>query len=99
MATGGTKYDSGKSRMDLIPTEVLVGMGDVLGFGAGKYGDHNWRQGIKHSRLYAAAMRHLTAHWSGETKDPESGLDHLAHAATNLAMMIASPDHDDRYKG
>jgi len=95
---GGTKYDSKKPRMDLIPTEALVGMGEVLGFGAEKYGDHNWREGIEHSRLYAAAMRHLTSYWSGESVDPESGLSHLFHAMTNLAMMTASPDYDDRYR-
>lgn len=95
---GGKKYDSDKPRLDLIPGEALVGMGEVLGFGAKKYDAHNWRKGIEHSRLFGAAMRHMTAYWNGETNDPESGLNHIKHAMTNLAMILASPDYDDRYR-
>jgi hypothetical protein len=93
----GLKYDENKLRMDLIPNEALIGMAEVFGFGANKYGDHNWRMGIKHSRLYAAAQRHLISYWSGETKDIESGLHHLKHALVNIAMMLELPNHDDRY--
>jgi len=93
----GTKYDEGKLRMDLIPYEAVEGMAQVLGFGAEKYDEHNWRKGIKHSRLYAATLRHLTAYWKGETIDPESGFNHLKHALTNISMILALPDWDDRY--
>ena len=92
----GTKFDGGKRRMDLIPHEALYAMADVLTFGAEKYDAHNWRKGLEHSRLYAAAQRHLTAYWSGETMDPESGLNHLAHAMTDIAMILGLPGHDDR---
>lgn len=33
-------------------------------------------------------MRHLWAWWSLEDRDPESGLNHLDHAAACLAMLI-----------
>jgi len=95
---GGTKHDSDKPRMDLLAPEALVAIAKVLGFGAKKYGDHNWRGGIDHSRLYAAVQRHLNQHWSGETLDDESGEPHLAHAMCGLMMMIASPKYDDRYQ-
>lgn len=92
----GKKYDGGKARMDLIPSSALIAMAEVFGYGANKYGDYNWKGGIDHSRLYAAAMRHMVAYWGGETLDPESGLNHLHHALANLAMMVDSPEHDNR---
>lgn len=97
MIISGKKYDSKKERMDLVPWHSVREMAKVLTFGADKYGDHNWRLGIEHSRLYAATMRHLTSYWLGESLDPESGLSHIAHAMTNLAMMTESPEYDDRY--
>ena len=97
MMVQGKKYDMNKERMDLVPWSSVREMAKVLTFGADKYGDHNWRNGIEHSRLYAATMRHLTSYWLGESVDPESGLSHLAHAMTNLAMMTESPEYDDRY--
>ena len=97
MLLQGSKYDSNKERMDLIPWNSVREMAKVLSFGADKYGDHNWREGIKHSRLFSAAMRHLTFYWSGETLDQESGMSHIAHAMTNLAMLAETPEWDDRY--
>jgi len=94
---GGTKHDKEKLRMDLIPYEAMEGLAEVLGFGATKYGDHNWRGGVAHSRLYAACQRHLSSYWNGETLDPESGLNHLKHAMANIAFMLALPEEDDRY--
>jgi len=94
---GGTKHDKEKLRMDLIPYEAMEGLAEVLGFGATKYGDHNWRGGVAHSRLYAACQRHLSSYWNGETLDPESGINHLKHALANIAFMLALPEEDDRY--
>ena len=93
---GGTKHDNDKLRMDLVPPSAIEALAGVLGFGAKKYGDYNWKKGIKHSRLYAAALRHLMAYWQSNTFDDESGLNHLHHALSNIAMMIDSPEHDDR---
>lgn len=96
----GQKFDTEKPRLDLVPPRAVLAIAEVLTFGAGKYGDRNWEQGIKHGRLYAAAQRHLLAYQSGEDLDPESGLPHIAHAACNLAMLTelttTRPDLDDR---
>ena len=87
--TGGRKDDQGKPRVDLIPPRALLAMGEVLGHGAAKYGADNWK-GLENGsrRLYGAALRHLLAWGMGERADPESGLPHLAHALTCLALMM-----------
>ena len=82
------KYDDGKPPMDLLPGAALREISRVLGFGARKYSQHNWRQGFKWSRLHAAALRHLTSYQDGERLDPESGLSHLAHAGCMLLFLL-----------
>jgi len=101
--TEGNKLDIGKPRLDLIPKEVFLSLGEVLGFGASKYDAHNWRRGIKFSRIQAACLRHLTAWASGEDTDPESGLSHIDHALANLGFLATfiregRTELDDRYK-
>lgn len=96
------KFDEGKPRMDLLPGSALKEVAKVLANGAAKYGDHNWRLGMKHSRLIGAALRHLHAHNDGQDIDAESGLPHLAHAACCLLFLTAynaeGLGEDDRYK-
>ena len=98
----GKKYDQGKPRMDLLPPRALNEVAQVFGYGAGKYGDYNWMDGLKWSRLVAASLRHITAWISGEQNDPESGLNHLSHAACNILMLIECISlrlgDDDRWK-
>ncbi|VEJ45237.1 dATP/dGTP diphosphohydrolase domain-containing protein [Bartonella vinsonii] len=94
------KNDAGKSRVELIPPSTLIEIGRVLEFGAKKYGANNWRNGIDWSRLHGAALRHLLAWFDGESKDVESGLSHLAHAACCILFLMESEakqiGHDDR---
>ena len=82
----GVKHDSGKLRYDLIPSKALAGIANVLTYGATKYGDRNWEQGIDFDRLYAAHQRHIESYRQGEVLDPESKLNHILHAITNLVM-------------
>lgn len=97
---GGVKYDQGKPRMDLLVPEADELTAQVLAFGAGKYGQYNWMEGIAYSRLHAALRRHLGSWSKGEDRDPESGLPHLAHARCCLDfliwMSIHRKDLDDR---
>lgn len=60
----------------------------VLAFGAEKYGAHNWRKGMRWSRLLGAAMRHLAAFERGEILDPETGLHHLGHFGCCIMFLI-----------
>lgn len=97
------KHDVGKPQMGLISSIFLVGLANVLTFGAKKYAAHNWRKGFNLSRPYDALQRHLVAWNAGEDMDPESGLPHLDHAACELMFLRElSKTHqklDDRFKG
>lgn len=87
VGTTGTKFDQGKLRWDLIPPEFEEVI-KVITFGARKYTDRNWEKGINYSRLFGAVMRHLWAFLKGETRDPESGLHPLAHAACDIIFLL-----------
>lgn len=99
----GMKHDQEKPRMDLLDTSWLVGVAEILTFGAKKYASHNWRGGIELSRLIAAALRHISSFNDGEDIDAETGKSHLYHASCCLMfaswMLNNRPDLDDRYKG
>ena len=101
MAKEGVKFDSGKRRVDLVPTEAINALAEVLTAGAVKYGTHNWRKGMDWSRVYGAAQRHMLAFWGGDDIDEESGMPHLWHALTNIAFLVSyqalSVGRDDRW--
>jgi hypothetical protein len=66
-------------------------LGRVMGYGAEKYGVNNWTQHAgrwEWTQLTASALRHIYVWMRGEDDDPESGLNHLAHALANLAMLL-----------
>jgi hypothetical protein len=84
----GTKFDAGKQRFDLIPPDALKETAAVFTFGANKYAANNWMQVTPHSRYVAALFRHLNAWQGGEDRDPETGLHHLAHVATNALFLL-----------
>lgn len=98
---GGLKHDSGKAPLDLLPYDSLEEIAKVLDFGAKKYTRGNWSNGIKESRLIAAALRHIHQYNSGMDLDEESGVSHAAHAACNLLFLLwmhkNRPDMDDRW--
>ena len=83
------KHDGGKARYDLLPTEYLEATAMVLGFGANKYGQRNWEQGMSWGRVFAALMRHMWAWWRRDASDPETGMSHLWHAACCLMFLVA----------
>jgi len=85
---GGTKYDSGKIGVHLLPPEPLLEIARVLDFGAKKYAPYNWTKGIQYSRVFGAALRHLWSWWRGEDKDPETGISHLAHAGCCVLFLL-----------
>ena len=97
-----TKHDQDKVPVELVPTEAIEAIAEVLAFGAQKYSANNWRSGFKWSRLFGACLRHIYAHMRGQNIDPESGLSHLAHAGCCIMFLITHETNklgeDDRYK-
>jgi hypothetical protein len=94
----GRKDDEGKPRKDdegkpriatLLPWGAVLEVVAVLEYGARKYAVDNWRGVPRARQRYAdAAARHLIAWLRGEERDQESGLRHLAHAATCLLFLL-----------
>jgi hypothetical protein len=85
----GTKYDTGKPDYSLIPPNALDDTVKILTLGAQKYSRDNWKiVDDAPNRYFAAAMRHLWARRRGEKIDPESGIDHLAHAICSLLFLL-----------
>lgn len=97
------KFDATKVRVDLLPIDPMLDVANVFGFGARKYFANSYRQGqtVAWSRTYGSIIRHLFAFWNGEDNDPESGLPHLAHAGTQLFILMEHAKHnrdkDDRF--
>lgn len=98
------KYDENKTPFSLLPPEALDDVTRVFGHGAKKYGPYNWRKDLHEttfSRTYSSIQRHLNAYWQREDDDPESGLPHLAHAASQIMILMTqhkfAPKMDDRW--
>lgn len=100
-ATKNDELDN-KLRFDLIPVLPMVEIAKVFTGGAKKYGDRNWEKGLYWMRCIGAVMRHISMWLLGETFDRESGINHLAHAATNLLFLLeyqqTHPELDNRSK-
>ena len=85
----GRKDDSAKRRYSLLPKGTVNSVVDVLEFGSKKYADNNWQKVPNaKNRYYDAALRHIDAWFSGEIKDSETGLPHLAHAICCLMFLM-----------
>ncbi|KKT77679.1 MAG: hypothetical protein UW73_C0014G0002 [Microgenomates group bacterium GW2011_GWB1_44_8] len=82
--------------------EVLMEWGDVFTYGEKKYARDNWLKGTDWHEFYGSALRHLYRFWAGEDVDPETGINHLAHALWNVAAIRAYQmrglGQDDRHK-
>lgn len=91
MTAGGVKYDTGKTRWDLLPYDALEEVARVLTImAARKYAPRNWELGIPYSSCASASLRHHLMWWQyGETLDAESGCHHLAHKICNDLFMLA----------
>ncbi len=83
------KKDLNKAPIHLVPSQCIIGVAKVMGFGQDKYDEYNYRkgEGLDYMRLYDAAQRHMLAWSLGEDIDPESGLPHLDHAAASIMML------------
>jgi hypothetical protein len=83
---GGIKYDGEKPDYSLVPFQAMDEVVKVLTYGAAKYDRFNWEK-VEPRRYQAAALRHISAYMQGEKIDPESGINHLAHAVCSLLFL------------
>ena len=83
------KEVKGKARVDLVDPEFILGIAEILGFGAEKYEPYSFQK-VDNAldKYYAAAMRHLLKWRAGDVIDEESGKDHLLHTACNLMFIL-----------
>ena len=83
------KHDGGKSRLTLVPEEVIWAIAAVREHGCKVYGDpEGWKQ-VEIERYRDAAYRHWLKYLrEPEGADEESGLPHLWHVACNVAFLI-----------
>lgn len=83
------KADKDKPRPSLVqPALIRADMG-VREYGCQKYHKpDNWRN-VEAARYWDALLRHALAAWDDWTAvDPESGMPHLWHIATNAAFLM-----------
>lgn len=85
----GTKDDTEKNRLDLLPFDVIEEVGTVYTLGARKYDDRNWEKGIKYMRVVGALLRHLFAWVLGEERDPKDGQRHITSVVWNAMTLCA----------
>lgn len=88
------KQDTDKPMVSLIEPKFILGIAEVLTFGAKKYEIDGWKKAkLSDMRRYKdALLRHTLAYIDGETIDPESGLSHLYHISCNTMFL----DYFDR---
>ena len=73
----------------MLPVKQVEEVVKVLTVGAIKYEDDNWKRvPDARNRYFSASMRHMTAWWEGEIRDPETGYHHLAHAICCLLFLM-----------
>lgn len=77
-----------KPPLHLVPPAASIYL--AMGFkdGAAKYGPYNWRENEVAASVYiGAAKRHIDEWWDGEELARDSGVHHLAHALSCLAII------------
>jgi hypothetical protein len=96
---GGRKFDQAKPDYTLLPWGAVEEVVKVLDFGARKYARDNWKHvDSAETRYLAAAFRHLSAYAQGEKHDPETGLNHMAHAACCVLFIMGLETRNETNK-
>jgi hypothetical protein len=77
-----------KPDFSLIPQLAISEVARVMMYGAKKYDAYNFSKGEYNTVYCAAALRHINKYLLNQDIDDESGLYHLAHAVSNLMMLL-----------
>ena len=83
-----TRFDAGKIPYHLFPLDAFEEICKVMQFGAKKYAERNWEQGMSWSRVARSMFSHFISMCRGEQTDPESNLPHAAHMAWNAIVLL-----------
>lgn len=84
------KYDEGKPKLTLCPTDIITAVARVREYGVKKYGDSDSWKDVEPQRYRDAAFRHFVSYINDPSGvDEESGLPHLWHLACNIAFLCA----------
>ena len=98
----GRRDNAGKPATHLLPAAALMEIAQVFEFGAKKYSPNNYRKGLPWTTYTGSLLRHVFLWTTGEEIDPESGLNHIAHAGCNVLMLLDAIIHghgtDDRWR-
>ena len=82
-------YGIKKPPMHLVPPSAKIYLAMGFSDGAEKYGPYNWRANEVAASVYiGAALRHIDEWWDGEESASDSGVHHLAHALSCLAIIV-----------
>lgn len=89
---GGLRFNTGKLRVDLVPSDVVEELARVLGFACTErvppYPERNWERGMKWSDVVASLERHLLDVKLGRRLDPSgTGLRSTALLLCNAVFL------------
>ena len=74
-------------RLDLFEPGILVETAKVLGFGAKKYSENNWKLNTDKQRIIGALLRHINDYQQGNLYD-EEGQNNLACCLCQLMFLF-----------
>ena len=84
-----TRFDAGKIPYHLFPLDAFEEICKVMDFGAKKYAERNWEQGMSWSRVARSMLSHFISMCKGIERDEESDIPHAAHMAWNAIVLLA----------
>jgi hypothetical protein len=74
--------------LSVVPLPVLAEAALGMLEGGLKYGRHNYREaGVRASVYVDAIGRHISDWWEGTDIDPDSGLNHIGKAISDLMVL------------
>ncbi len=82
-----------KTEYHLLPWKALEQIAAVFTFGKEKYGEYNYSNQSDNTTYISAAMRHIQKYMSGIDLDNETGKHHIAHAISNLMMLLDNEEN------
>lgn len=87
--SGASRNSVGSIRLDLIPPEAWLELGEVFGEGAITHGDENWKRGMPNAVAVNHMLRHLLLYLKGDRKEL-----HLGKVMFGCCVLIWNREND-----